>query len=269
MYVKQSVPRPEGNPGIGIQNRDAVVLIDVKDIAYFPPRNAAGVVIEEDIVMKPGAYPICVYMTPGSVELTAAAEGDIDQVGVKPQLKFNHPGNSREVRELKHNWINRQFITLVRYCSGKPADVIGDLCNPCSMTPSYTGNNESSSNEITVAQIAKGNDIAIYEGSIPAEEPVAVVESGATSVEYVADGQYQLTSGAAAINEIEGGRHGALVTLLGAEGTAPTVTAAEGKIMLKGGKTFVAQAGAQITLRAFEAGAGSVVWIEQSRYTRN
>ena len=46
-YVKASVRRPAGNPGNGIQPKDQLVIYDVDDILYFPPRNEAGVVIEE------------------------------------------------------------------------------------------------------------------------------------------------------------------------------------------------------------------------------
>lgn len=63
-YVKASVRRPAGNPGNGIQPKDQLVIYDVDDILYFPPRNEAGVVIEEDIVMKAGRYAIGIYLTP-------------------------------------------------------------------------------------------------------------------------------------------------------------------------------------------------------------
>lgn len=265
-YVKQSIPRAAGNPGIGIQTRDALTLIDVDDIAYMPARDDKGVVIAEDIILKPDRYGYTIYMTPGTVVVTSAAEGETDQIGFLPQVKFNHPGNEQPVREFKANSLNRKFIIIVRYCSGRPADIIGNICNPCKMTPSYTGNNEGNTNEFTFQQINKGDDIGIYTGTVPEEEPVAVVEAGATSVKFVAEGQYQLSAGTAAIAEIEGGRHGAVITLLGTSGTAPTVAHSAGAIMLKGGKAFTATEGSQLTLHAFEVDNGAVVWIEQSRY---
>ena len=44
--------------------------IDTTTVSYthllsFPPRNEAGVVIEEDIVMKAEHYAISIYLTPG------------------------------------------------------------------------------------------------------------------------------------------------------------------------------------------------------------
>lgn len=265
-YIKTSVPRAAGNPGTGIQPRDQLTLIDIEDIAFMPSPDDKGVVIVDNIVMKPGRYGYNLYMTQGTIEITSAAEGDTDKIGFTPSIKFEHPGNEQAVREFKVNSINRKFIIIVRYCSGKPANLIGSLCNPCKLTPSYTGNNESNTNELTFTQISKGNDIFIYKGTVPLEEPVSTLEGGAKVVAFVSEGQYQLASGAAAIDEITGGAHDAVITLLGVAGTAPTVASTAGKILLRGGKAFTASEGSQLTLRAFDAGEGGIMWIEQSRY---
>ena len=267
MYIKKSVPRASGNPGTGIQPRDQLTLIDIDDIAFMPSADDKGVVIADDIVMKPGRYGYNIYMTQGTIELTSAADGDTDKIGFTPSIKFEHPGNEQEVREFKANSINRKFIVVIRYCSGKAADLIGTICNPCKLTPSYTGNNESNTNEMTFTQISKGNDIFIYKGTVTLEEPVSTVDAGATAITFVSEGQYQLSGGEAAIVEIEGGAHDAVITLLGAAGsTSPTVSITGGKILLRGGKAFTATEGSQLTLRAFDNGEGGVVWIEQSRY---
>lgn len=266
MYIKKDVLRASGNPGTGIKPRDQLTLIDIDDIAFMPSPDEKGVVIADNIVMKPGRYGYNIYMTPGTIEITSAADGDTDKIGFTPSIKFEHPGNEKEVREFKANSINRKFIVVVRYCSGKPSDLIGTICNPCKLTPSYTGNNESNTNEMTFAQISKGDDIFIYEGTVTLEEPVSTVETGTKVIEFVSEGQYQLTSGAAAIDEISGGAHNAVITILGVAGTSPTVTSTASKILLRGGKTFTASEGSQITLRAFDAGDGNIVWIEQSRY---
>ena len=265
-YIKTSVPRASGNPGTGIQPRDQLSIIDIDDIAFMPPTDDKGVVIVDDIVMKQGRYGINLYMTQGTIEITSAAEGDTDKIGFTPSIKFEHPGNEQAVREFKVNYINRKVIVIVRYCSGKPADLIGTMCNPCRLTPSYTGNNESNTNEMTFTQISKGNDIFIYKGTVPLEEPVSTVDAGVTVVNFVSEGQYQLSSGSAVIDEISGGAHDAVITLLGVGGTSPTVSATAGKILLRGGKVFTASEGSQITLRAFDAGDGGIMWIEQSRY---
>ena len=262
-YIKKSVPRAAGNPGLAINPRDQLVLIDIDDIAFMPSPDDKGVVIEDDIVMKEGRYGICIYMTPGTVSATSAAEGDTDKVGFIPQFVFDHPGNDQAVREFRVNYIGKKVIAIMRYCSGKPADLIGNLCNPCTVTPSYTGDSEGSATNFTIAQASRGDDMYIYKGTVPLEEPVAVVDGA--NVTFVSDGQYQLQAGATSVAKIEGGQAGAVITLLGVKGEAPTV-ASNDVIMLKGGKTFVAGEGSQLTLRAFDKGDSTLVWIEQSRY---
>ncbi len=266
MYIKKSVLRASGNPGIGIRTRDIVSIIDVDDIAYMPSPDDKGVVVVDNIVMKSGRYAYNVYMTPGTAEITSAADGDTDKVGFTPSIKFDHPGNEQDVREFKANCINKKFIVVVRYCSGKPADLIGSICNPCKFTPSYTGNNESNNNEMTFTQISKGDDIFIYKGTLTEEEPVSTVETGVKVVTFVSEGQYQLSEGSAVIDEISGGSHDAVITLLGVAGTSPTVSNATDKILLKSGKVFTATEGSQLTLRAFDNGDKGIIWIEQSRY---
>lgn len=264
-YIKKSVPRAEGSPGLGIQPRDSVSIIDVDDIAYMPDPDSKGVVIVDNIVMKPGRYAYGVYMTPGTVELTAAAEGDPDKIGFKPGLKFSHPGNTQEVREFRVNHVNRKVIVIVSYGNGKPSDLIGSPTNPCTVVPSYTGNNDGSATEFTVAQISKGDDIKIYKGTVPMEEPVATVATGATAVAVSKEGQYQLTAGEASIAELTGGVDGMVVTLLGCAGVSPVVPNTAGKVLLRGAKSWIATDGGQLTLRAFSQGE-SLVWIEQSRH---
>lgn len=100
-YIKQSVYRAPGNPGTGIQPRDALTLLNVDDIAYMPSPDDKGVVIVDDIIMKPGRYGITIYMTQGTVEVTSAADGDTDKIGFTPTVKFNHPGNEQAVREFQ------------------------------------------------------------------------------------------------------------------------------------------------------------------------
>ena len=85
-YVKASVRRPAGNPGNGIQPKDQLVIYDVDDILSFPPRNEAGVVIEEDIVMKAGRYAIGIYLTPGTAEISSNSDGETDAEGYTPSI---------------------------------------------------------------------------------------------------------------------------------------------------------------------------------------
>lgn len=267
-YVKTSVPRPTGNPGKGITPKDVLTLIDVDDLVSFPPRDGAGVVLVGDIIVKPSAYSTDLYLTPGTVELASNGEGDTDAKGFTPSVKGKHPGNKREVREFKTNWLGRHCIGILQYCNGDPADIIGSPCNPIEMSVNYTGNKDANSSEFTFTQISKGDDIGIYEGTIPHEEPLAVVAAAATEITFKGAGQYQLNAGAAKIASVTGAAHGELLTLLGVvSGVAPTIEAdASSAFLLQSGKSFTASPGSQITFKAFDTGGGTMKFIEQSRY---
>lgn len=264
-YIKANVPRPSGNPGVGLSPKDRVTLIDVDDIAFFPERDAAGIVITDDIVMKPNKYGITLYLTPGTAEVTSPSEGDPDAKGFIPVVKFNHPGNSQEIREFKTNWLGRNCIVIVEYCNGKDTDLVGSPCTPAQLTVSYTGNSESNTNELTFTQVMKGDDIAIYKGTVTYEQPAVTVDASQTEITFTVDGQYQLQSGTAAIATVTGGSHGSVMTILGCAGESPTIPKG-GAFLLKAGKTFTATEGSQITFRAFNDGDSALKWIEQSRY---
>lgn len=266
MYVKKSVGRPDGPSGRSLMVRDAVDLIDVDDIKVFPQPDAKGVRIADDIILNNGAYAISVYLTPGTAEVTDPSDGDPDQEGFTPQVKFKHPGNSLAIREFKHNCINKRFIVIVRHCDGT-ADLFGSPCNPARLQTSYTGNKDGNTNEITIAQSFKGEGLKVYDGTVPLETTKTYTNTDGT-VKFVGDGQYQAAS-ADVISTIDKGTDGAVVTILGSNDSSnATVVHAQsgntGNILLKGGDATLT-AGSQVTLRAFDTGSG-IVWIEQSRY---
>ena len=171
-YVKANVAKPEGMPGRGITPKDQIFVIDVDDIDTFPVRDAAGVVIAEDIVMKENKVAVGVYLTPGSATLQSNSEGDPDAEGFRPSVKFSHPGNKQEVREFKANWLGKNCVVVIRYCNGDNSDIIGSPCNPAKMAVEYTGNNEANANSFTFQQVSKGDDIGIYKGALTTSEGV-------------------------------------------------------------------------------------------------
>lgn len=73
-------------------------------------------------------------MTPGTVEFASNGEGETDAKRFTHSLiKGKHPGNKREVREFKTNWLGRHCIGILQYCNGEPADIIGLSLQPIEM----------------------------------------------------------------------------------------------------------------------------------------
>ncbi|HLP03841.1 MAG TPA: hypothetical protein VK152_00290 [Paludibacter sp.] len=265
-YIKVNVNKATGpQPGAGLQVKEAITLIDVEGILSMGARDGKGVVITDPFVMKDSEYAITIYATQDSVELDSNSDGDTDNEGFTPSIKFKHPGNKQAVREFKSNWIGRKCIVVVDHCDGSGKDLIGSLCNPCKMKVSLKGNKDATSNEFTFDQMMRGNDVAIFDGTVPYAEPKAVIGTGLTEIALQGEGEYQLTGGSAALATVTGASHGLLFTLLGAtSGVAPTL-AASSSFILKDGTSWTGGPGKQITLKCYKTGASSYVYIEQSR----
>ena len=265
--AKVSIPKPSNNAGLGLKAKAGIVFYETDDILTMPQRDANGVYIPGTIVLKPNAYAISVYATQDTIELDSNSEGDTDNEGFKPSVKFKHPGNKQEIREFKARTLGKSLIAVVDYCDGTPKDLIGDVCNPVKMQVNYKAGKDANSNEFTFQQITKGLDIAMYGGTITLDEPVDTLAAGATEVALIGEGEYQLTgdSTSAAIATVTGATHGMVFTLLGAtSATAPHI-AASSTFILKDGATWNGTSGAQITFKAYKSGSSAYVFFEQSR----
>jgi hypothetical protein len=264
---KVSVPKPSNNAGLGLKAKPGIAFYETSDILTMPERDENGVLMSGNIVLKPNAYAITVYATQDTIELDSNSEGDTDNEGFKPSVKFKHPGNKQEIREFKSATLGKSLIAVVDYCDGNPKDLIGDICNPVTMKVNYKAGKDANGNEFTFQQISKGLDIAMYGGTIALAEPKAVVPAGDAEIALVGEGEYQLTGDdtSAAITTVTGASHGLVFTLLGAPtATAPAI-AASTTFILRNGATWNGTAGAQITFKAYKSGASAYVYIEQSR----
>jgi len=268
-YIKASIPRPGKNAGGSLNPRsgDGITIFDLDDVLYYPSRDESGVVIPDDIIFKPGAYAITLYATTGKSEITSTTEGDADNEGFNTSFQFTHPGNEREIREFKANWLGRNVGVILNYCNKSYADIAGDKCNPLKLQAAYTGNNEGNNNVITFASAGKGEDIGMYLGTIPTDEPLAVIPADTAVIPLVGKGQYQLTGGASVtpITDATGASDDLVFTLLGAtSGTAPVIEAG-GLFLLKNGQDWSGGSGTQITFKVFKDGPATFKYIEQSR----
>lgn len=255
-YIKKSVARPGMQAGLALRLQPMLTLYVADEIKQMPATDENGVMLDGEIVLKPGCYGIQIYGTPGTVEMSSNGEGDTDMVGFQPSVKFKHPGNSREVREFKANCINERFVVLVHQRDGH-TDVLGTPFNPCKMTPAYTANGESTSNEFTFQQISKGDDIMMYDGTVQLEEPAAVLTPAENAIAISANGRYAVESGNVA--SITGANAGLTVALTVGEGT--TVTLANSGNIVGGASAFGAYgAGSVIQLKSFKHGE-QLIWV--------
>lgn len=269
-YVKVNVTKPTGNPGVGGNKKDLIILIDKDDILTFPSRDSKGVVITDNIVMKPNAYAIKVYGTVNTIKSGSATEGDIDAEGFTHTLDFEHPGNSVAIREFKTNWLGRSIIALVEYCSTGTKDLFGTPCAPMRMSTKWEDDKDKNKSTITLKSAQKCEyEVADYQGTLVFESVMGTIAADDTSPDVAAgEGQYQLTDGSAAsveITTLDNPVNGGVYTLLGSGGTYPSTIPDGNDFILASGTTWTALAGSQITVKAFKDGAATWKFIEQSR----
>lgn len=267
--IKASVPRPGRNAGQAWNPRsmDGVIFIDL-DKAIIPDRDENGVSMSQDIILNPGDYGVTLYVTAGKSSFSNNTEGETDNEGFVTSFEFNHPGNELEIREFLNYWMGKNIGIMLKYCNKDYADFAGDKCNPMKLQVAQTGNNDGTNSVITVASAGKGDLPAMYYGTIPMEEPLAIIPADADTIDLVGKGQYQLTGSAAAakITAVENASHNLIFTLLGTKVGTPPIIESGGNFILKDGQDWSALPDSQITFKAFKDGDTSFKYIEQSRY---
>ena len=247
--------------------KDVAYVFRKSDVVTMPQRDANGVLIEGDIILKPGAYMAELYGTQSKIEVKEMTEGDADQEGDKPSVTLVHPGSYLEVQEwFKANRHEDLFIVIDR-CSGEP-ELYGECCNGLRLKREKTLNGTETSNKFTFEAPVAGDVAAIYRGAITKEGYVATADADATTIDVAAgEGMYRtgVNTEATALTDLENAVHGKKYTLVGNSGAFPTSITASTTFILKDGTAMSLIAGSQITFRAFKSGASDIVFFEQSR----
>ncbi len=268
-YVKVDVPKPTKiSPGKGGDKFHLVTIIDVDDIKTHAPRDDKGIVISGNHVFKDNAYAIQMYVTPDSISVKATSEGDVDAEGIIQEVIMAHPGSSKDIREFRSNWLNRNVMIFIDHCSDSVTDQLGAPCAPLRMKIEGTDDKDANKSVFTFTSSNKGPDIAIYEGTLTLSAPVATVAADATTVDLSSgEGEYQLTDNAAAteLTSCTNATDGMIFTLLGSGGTNPASITDTNDFVLKSGASWSGIAGATITFKAFKDGASSWKFFELSR----
>lgn len=268
-YTKVNVLRPsKPNAGAKASRKDKVVFIDLDDVLVFPSRDAKGVRITDNIVMKPGKYGVEVYGTITTMSDGYSTEGDPDKRGFMPNATFEHPGDELEIMEFIQNWTNKNIIAVFQRCDGGPAKLFGEPCAPMQLNPEGLSSNEENRQTLALEAIVKSGSVpAVYEGTITlATATGTFAADDATPSVANGSGQYELADNTAAneITSLDDAVNGGLYTLVGMGGSNPSTVTASADFILANGTTFTATSGATLTVRAM-AVSGGFKFIEQSR----
>lgn len=179
-YVKVSIPkRSGGSPGAPTAKKPTIVVINTRDILTWPARDANGVKLAGDIVLKPEAKAIGIYATHSTIKRNDGSEGDPDAEGFLHNLSFAHPGNSLARDEFSQNNISEDLILISQGETAADVRVHGTPTNPMKMVIEEQDDNEGTKVTFTFKSALRTKyKSAHYTGLIPMLAAEAAEESG-------------------------------------------------------------------------------------------
>ena len=270
---RKSVPAPTiVGAGAPTPKNGLVTIMHSVDILTYPLRDANGVIMFGNLVLKAGSKMLQLYLTPSSQKGSHEIEGEEDMEGFIKKFEGQHPGDSLEVNEFVQNSLGEGFVIIYGLgCGDSQGKVLGDPCNPMKLKGSYADDKDGRKHILQFEQTYKDRYLAgFYNGEITlaSNYEAPTVDLDVTVANGVA---YQLPSLAvtdaitAASIDLE---HNTIVSLIGGGGAAPATldSAIQGvvTVILANDTTWTALEDAVINLLVFKAGATTYL-IEQSR----
>lgn len=171
-----SLPKKNGSP---VAKDPNIILIDVDDVLTWPARNAGGVLISGDLVLKPDAKAIAMYATPSTISRNDVSEGDPDAEGFIQNLSFERPGDDLAFNEFIQNKVQANLIAITTECSDSTGTRLhGTKCCPIKFKYTGTDNKDAKKSMLEFASVQRSKyKMAHYGGAIPVVAPNAPDES--------------------------------------------------------------------------------------------
>jgi len=271
MWLPQNVTKKAGGgAGVATPNKPNVTLVRSKDILTRPVRDANGVRLLGDYVMKDGAKMFTVYMTPSKQEQSYTSDGDEDMIGINQKYVGIFPGDTLEVNELVQNLLGEDVEIIAGNCVDGFTRAFGTECSPMKLKPEYKSDNSGRMHTLTFEQYTKTGFVpGFYYGNQTFAEPTSTDESldltEANGTQYKLD-EFDTTASidTATIDQ----PHGTFITLIGSGGDDPATLASgagtAATVILKDDTDWTALKDATITFMVFDADS-TIYLIEQSR----
>ena len=171
-YVKVSIPKNGDGAGCADPKSSEIIVIDVEDIVTEPTREVGNVELVGDITLKEGAEAVAIYATSPTIECTEETSGDVDARGVMQGVAFDHPGDSKDIKNFTEAFMNKGVVILTRSCDGTAKGrhvYYGNKCNPLFLTTERTDTKEANKRKFTFKQEIAGKFLpGEYSGELPA-----------------------------------------------------------------------------------------------------
>jgi hypothetical protein len=267
-YIKVDVTKPAGiSPGTG-SGKSEVIIVDAADVLVYPPRDAKGVKVMGNFVLKPNARMVKLYTTKSKGSAPVESDGEEDSINMKQKFETQHPGNRLEIKEFIQNWLGKDVYIIHGSCADDFREVMGTPCAPLQLKPSKTDGNDARFWTLMFEAFATSQFLpGHYEGELVFGDPVAVADAEAIAVDTETNSHYKLaatSSATSAAFDTVDANHGDIITLIGQGGTTATTLAqnlstGDNLVVLKSGTTWTALDGAVIHLQVFKAGAKTIL----------
>lgn len=168
-FAKTSVLKSatNNNPGRPTSFKDRVVLFEWDDVLTLPARDANGIKITGNLVMKAGANAIEMYVTPKTLKAFDTSEGDPDKKGFIQHLEFEHPGDELAYAEFAENMINKNLGAIVMKFDGSDKRMMGTPACPLQFQHEGQNDSEAVTNMVKFESLLRGPKVAHYAGTIP------------------------------------------------------------------------------------------------------
>jgi len=259
---RQSVPKPAALSGAPSAKKGEVTVIWVDDILSFPGRDANGIRMMGNIVLKAGFRFHKIYITPSTQKATYSIEGEEDQEGFMSKFEGTHSSNALEMREFAANAPGQGFVLVYgANCGAESGTVLGTPCAPMKFKGSFSDDKDATKFELVFEQAQRSQYApGHYTGSYSFAENYTASSADIDFTE--ANGYaYQLPSAAvtdaitATSCTLETGK---IISLIGGGGASPLTlsggTQGAVTVLLKDNTQWVALKDAVITLEVFDAG---------------
>ncbi len=267
-YVKITVAKPGSNSGKGSDVIGKAYVFDWNEVTGGYQRDSGGVVMPNTLGFKSGCHVQVLEFTKSTIKNTSVSEGDPDKRGIIQGCEFEHPGSSKEIREFRSYWMNRDIGIIFQHCVGEtPDDLFGTPCAPLQLDFNAEESKDTNHTAFTFKSTNKGPDVAIYEGSMDLGSTIKL-DAGETNISLTdGPGIYETQDHSAAVEiaTIDDAVHLMVFTVLGGGGENPPTIPAGTVFQLKDGAPWTALEGATITFKVYKNGASSYIAVEQAR----
>lgn len=168
----------KGRVGVGSPGKRSryAYLYYTDDIVYFPPTDATEVVLLGDIMLKPGATVVKLYITNTSQEYSFESMGEKDNRAFKVRFIGTHPGTELEALEFSKKNHDQDFIVVIpEGITSQNSKVLGTPDAPLTFKVSHKNNKEGSKYDMTFEQEIPSDDVYLhYTGAVISEGEISV-----------------------------------------------------------------------------------------------